>query len=375
MAGQHGGSGVSQLLDRSDVGYRRAAPARSGDGRRGRRDDKPRRSRTLRYLIGLVVAPFLLMGLLLMAFAAGGAEPQESAPAPPALLDIPADFLQLYQQAAQVYGIDWAVLAGIGKLECDHGRSQLAGCNPMGTINVAGARGPMQFLGSTWRSGAGQFDPDVSGAAVPEGQESSGYATDANGNGIADPWEPPDAIHAAARYLRSNGAPADYVSAIWAYNHSDAYRSEVLRWADTYRTAASPPDGAVVPSGDVPLTQVRGIVVHTSIAGPLESLLAAAEADGLPLTGSGYRSHEQQIELRRAHCGTSEYAIYRMPSSQCRPPTARPGASMHEVGLAIDFQNCSSQSTRCWQWLNANAATYGFFNLPSEPWHWSIDGS
>jgi LAS superfamily LD-carboxypeptidase LdcB len=104
----------------------------------------------------------------------------------------------------------------------------------------------------------------------------------------------------------------------------------------------------------------------------------AAEAAGLDLTGSGYRSHERQIELRRAHCGTSDYAVYEMPSSQCSPPTARPGASMHEQGLAIDF-SCDgklieSRSHPCFTWLAANAPAYGLANLPSEPWHWSTNG-
>lgn len=350
----------------------------SGLFRESQRAARSERSGVVRMLIVVGLGPFLFLGLLLMVFAAsGGVEPQEGVPAPPALLDIPADFLQLYQQAGAAYGVDWAVIAGIGKLECDHGRSQLEGCNPPGTVNVAGARGPMQFLGSTWRRGAGRFDPDVSGAAVPIGQESQGYATDANNDGVADPWQAADAIHAAARVLLHNGAPEDYAGAIWAYNHSDAYRSEVLRWADTYRDAASAPGGGgdVPTDSAVPLTEVRGIVVHTSIAAQLDAMIAAAEAEGLTLTGSGYRSHEQQIALRRSHCGTSDYAIYEMPSSQCSPPTARPGTSMHELGLAIDFVNCSSHSTACWQWLSANGAAYGFYNLPSEPWHWSVDGS
>ena len=72
------------------------------------------------------------------------------APSPVALADIPADYLVRYQQAA-ARGIDWAVLAAIGKIECDHGRLQAPGCNPPGTINGAGATGPMQFLGSARR--------------------------------------------------------------------------------------------------------------------------------------------------------------------------------------------------------------------------------
>jgi hypothetical protein len=371
---------VSQLLDRDWTGTRGPGDPGTGRGRSRRGVDVARRvarryvRRRLWSLLAIIAIPFLFMGLLMMVFAAGGSEPQETAPSAPALADIPGDYLQLYQEAGAAYGLDWAVLAGIGKVECDHGRTQLAGCNPRGTLNVAGARGPMQFLGSTWRLGAGQFDPEVAGAAVPAGQEAQGYATDGNGDGVADPWAPADAIHAAARYLRANGAPTDYDTAIWAYNHSDTYRMDVLRWAETYRAVASAPVGVPV-DGPVPLSEVRGIVVHSDIAGQLGAMIAAAEADGVRLAGSGYRSHAEQIELRRAHCGSSEYAIYRMPAAQCSPPTARPGTSMHEQGLAIDFLNCSNRSTVCWTWLDANAATYGFFNLPSEPWHWSLDGS
>lgn len=323
----------------------------------------------------VVLTPFLFLALFMLAFAAGSGTPPPTSSAAGPVADIPAEYLSLYQQAAGAYGLDWAVIAGIGKVECDHGRSQLEGCNPPGTVNVAGARGPMQFLGSTWRAGEDQFALDVAGDPVPAGQEASGYATDGDGDGLADPWSPADAIHAAARYLARSGAPADYNAAIWAYNHSDAYRAEVLRHAESYRLAAQAGAGGAQVAGPVSLTTVRGITVHASIAGQLDSMIAAAQADGLSLTGSGYRDPQQQIELRRQHCGGSQYAIYEMPSSQCSPPTARPGTSMHEVGLAIDFANCSSRSTACFQWLSANAATYGFYNLPSEPWHWSIDGT
>src|SRR5215216_3213714 len=62
-------------------------------------------------------------------------------PSQVAVADVPADYLVLYQQAAARFGIDWAVLAAIGKLECDHGRLQAPGCNPPGTVNRAGADG------------------------------------------------------------------------------------------------------------------------------------------------------------------------------------------------------------------------------------------
>jgi LAS superfamily LD-carboxypeptidase LdcB len=121
------------------------------------------------------------------------------------------------------------------------------------------------------------------------------------------------------------------------------------------------------------------ITVAGTIADSVQSLLDAAFADGIVLCGGGYRDPEEQIELRMAHCGTSEYAIYEMPSSQCDPPTARPGTSLHEQGLAIDF-TCNgggalSSGSECFSWLLANAATYGLYNLPSEPWHWSVNGN
>jgi LAS superfamily LD-carboxypeptidase LdcB len=121
------------------------------------------------------------------------------------------------------------------------------------------------------------------------------------------------------------------------------------------------------------------IIVAGSIADSVQALLNAAANDGVSLcASSGWRSTERQIELRMQNCGTSNYAIYYMPSSQCNPPTARPGSSMHEQGLAIDFSCNGGGAIRygneCWNWLAAHANEYGLYNLPSEPWHWSTTG-
>lgn len=132
--------------------------------------------------------------------------------------------------------------------------------------------------------------------------------------------------------------------------------------------------------GSVACPNGGSITVATSITGSLRSLIDAASAAGIVLCGGGYRSAAAQIDLRRAHCGTSDYAIYQMPSSQCSPPTAPPGLSLHERGLAVDF-TCngggviSSRSSPCFRWLAANAPGRGFYNLPSEPWHWSVNGN
>ncbi|WP_423920394.1 M15 family metallopeptidase [Candidatus Poriferisodalis sp.] len=132
-----------------------------------------------------------------------------------------------------------------------------------------------------------------------------------------------------------------------------------------------------IPASD--LAWVGGIRVHVSIANKVQDLLEHAAGDGIRLAGGGYRSAASQILLRRAHCGTSQWAIYQKPAYQCRPPTARPGRSMHERGLAIDFRHngrsIGSRKSTAFRWLKANAKTYGLYNLPSEPWHWSTNGN
>lgn len=131
--------------------------------------------------------------------------------------------------------------------------------------------------------------------------------------------------------------------------------------------------------GKVTLVTVRGITVAASIAGRLENMLSAASADGKRFGGSGYRSSDGQVAARKRNCGSSNYAVYEMPSSRCRPPTAKPGQSLHEQGLAIDFTYngsiIQSRSSEGYKWLKANAARFGFYNLPSEAWHWSINGN
>ncbi|MDH3301550.1 MAG: D-alanyl-D-alanine carboxypeptidase family protein [Acidimicrobiia bacterium] len=144
------------------------------------------------------------------------------------------------------------------------------------------------------------------------------------------------------------------------------------------RNPASGGGGGSYPSADQ-IVRVQGFWVHVDIAQNLDAMLNKAAADGIFFGGWGYRDHQAQIRLRKSHCGTSNYAIWQMPASQCRPPTARPGASMHEQGKAIDFtyggRAIGTRSSPGYKWLAANASSYGFYNLPSEPWHWSTNGN
>jgi len=111
---------------------------------------------------------------------------------------VPPFLLSIYQAAGIEYGIRWEVLAAINEIETDYGRNL--------NVSSAGALGWMQFMPSTWRM----------------------YGTDANKDGRKDPYNPVDAIFAAARYLKAAGYEQDVRRAIFAYNHADWYVDSVL---------------------------------------------------------------------------------------------------------------------------------------------------
>jgi Transglycosylase SLT domain/Peptidase family M23 len=111
---------------------------------------------------------------------------------------VPPFLLSIYQAAGIEYGVRWEVLAAINEIETDYGRNL--------NVSSAGALGWMQFMPSTWKM----------------------YGTDANKDGRKDPYNPVDAIFAAARYLNAAGYEQDVRRAIFAYNHADWYVDSVL---------------------------------------------------------------------------------------------------------------------------------------------------
>ena len=161
---------------------------------------------------------------------------------------------------------------------------------------------------------------------------------------------------------------------------SEQIRVEEQRIADAIADRLPPGGGSVQlpPDADIELVVVDGITVNVLVEDQVRGILAAMSARGFNLGGGGYRSIESQIRLRRANCGTSDYAIWEMPASRCRPPTARPGLSQHELGLAIDFtvngRVIRSRNSDVFRALREVAPGFGFYNLPSEPWHWSTTG-
>jgi cell wall-associated NlpC family hydrolase len=163
----------------------------------------------------LVLVPVLFIAAAIGVLG-GGTGVSLGAGTPAQVAGIPPEYLRLFIAAGARYDVPWAVLAGIGKVECDDGQDPDPSCTREGAVNYAGAGGPMQFLASTWAA----------------------YAVDGNGDGRADRWNPPDAIFTAARYLHANGAPRELERAIYAYNHSSAYVALVLHWAHTYEQEA-----------------------------------------------------------------------------------------------------------------------------------------
>ncbi|MEN3282347.1 MAG: hypothetical protein V7607_3487 [Solirubrobacteraceae bacterium] len=168
-----------------------------------------------------------VVAVVLMAL---GSRPQPPSfemyrPSRTALADVPARYVEIYRRTGNEQGLDWAILAAIGKVETDHGRSRLPGVRS--GVNCAGAAGPMQLGIGSGNHGCGDA-----------GNAWATYGTDGNQDGLRDVYDPEDAVPAAANYLRAAGAPADYRGAIFAYNHASWYVSEVLGWAKRYRGAS-----------------------------------------------------------------------------------------------------------------------------------------
>ena len=153
-------------------------------------------------------------------------------PAVPQVLSYP-QLLGVWQQAGAAYGIQWQVLAAINKVESNFGRN-------MGPSS-AGAIGWMQFMPSTWER----------------------WGVDANGDGVADPWNAEDAVTAAARYLAASGGRTDIAGAVFSYNHAQWYVDEALQLARLFGSGGVDTTFRL-DRLQVSLDQARNAVVHAN---------------------------------------------------------------------------------------------------------------
>ncbi|MGB9661704.1 MAG: peptidoglycan DD-metalloendopeptidase family protein [Moorellaceae bacterium] len=161
--------------------------------------------------------PALLISLVLIFFLALGMGEQgkitgfrSGTPTAFAVADIPSQYLPIFIEAQERYGVSWAVLAAVAKIESDFGRD-------MGPSS-AGAIGFMQFMPGTWEQ----------------------YKQDGDGDGRMDPYNPYDAIFATANMLKANGFATDPRGAIFAYNHANWYVDMVMSQAAAYASTMLP---------------------------------------------------------------------------------------------------------------------------------------
>ena len=175
---------------------------------------------------------------------------------------IPLFLLPIYKAAAVQYGVPWQVLAAINEVESDYG-SDLS-------VSTAGAVGWMQFMPGTWLQ----------------------YGVDALDAGYADPYNPVDAIFAAARYLRAAGAQTNLRAAILAYNHSEEYASSVLLRAkliSTYpKTVIATLTGLI--DGRLPVTGKRLVWSRPVGASSSSTSSEAAGATAVPSKAASSRA-------------------------------------------------------------------------------------
>lgn len=263
---------------------------RTGGPRRGLRTARPAAIAVVLggglLLVGLIAIPLMVVGGTNMMFAAGGnncpsgqsgttTSTTTSQVSPRGKASIPANYLTIYQQTGQKEGVPWPILAGIGEVESDHGRSNLPGVHS--GSNAFGAAGPMQI-------GIGGAAGNVWGGAPvhPASEQVNGVATDGNGDGIASVYEPADAIAGAAKYLLRNGVQSNVRGAIFAYNHLVSYVQDVLSWASTYARG-----GFIV--GPVTVAQQCSTLVSSQVPNHVVSVaIAYAEAQiGKPYLWGG----------------------------------------------------------------------------------------
>jgi cell wall-associated NlpC family hydrolase len=164
----------------------------------------------------------------------------------------------IWQAAGNTYGIPWEVLAAINKVETNFGQN-------LGPSS-AGAVGWMQFMPSTWAR----------------------WGLDANGDGIADPDNPTDAVFSAARYLAGCGGQFDIAAAVHCYNHSNSYERDVLGLAAQYGTYGAGGGDALLSVGGM---QPQIDAARKRIAASRTQLAAAR-------TQAGKLAHAQRRYLR-----------------------------------------------------------------------------
>jgi hypothetical protein len=237
------------------------------------------------------------------ATASAGPTAAQVEPSTLAVSDVPAPMLALYRQhAATCPGLSWTVLAAIGSVESNHGRTTLPGVRS--GANFAGAMGPMQFLAGTW--------------AI--------YGADGDGDGDRDVYDPADAVRGSAAYLCASGAGrlSGLADALWAYNHAGWYVDEVLALALRYGS-----DGLSAEKASAP--EAAGVT--TLVALPNIELTPQARADML----AGKVDPRVMRSLAAAAASGHKLAVSVIESGHSKFVSGTTRVSNHYYGRAVDI--------------------------------------
>jgi len=227
---------------------------------------------------------------------------------------IPLFLLPIYQAAAVQYGVPWQVLAAINEVETNFGTDL--------SVSTAGAVGWMQFMPETWLQ----------------------YGVDALGAGYADPYNPVDAIFAAARYLHAAGASSNLRGAILAYNHSEAYAESVLLRA---RLFASYPSSAIATLTGLTEGSLPVVDAHIAPGSPIPSAQGPSPA-ATPGTPGSSPAPSPQASATAASSRTSAPGSTSTPGSTPAPgspsaptPAASAAAAAHALTAAAPPEQLS----------------------------------
>jgi murein DD-endopeptidase MepM/ murein hydrolase activator NlpD len=232
-------------------------------------------------------------------------------PANPQRLDL-TTLHQLWQRAGGAYGIPWNVLASINKIESNFGGN-------MGPSS-AGAIGWMQFMPSTWLR----------------------WGLDADGDGIADPWNATDAIYAAARYLAAAGGRTDIARGVFAYNHADWYVREVLDLARVYG------NGTVAQTADLEQVQAALDQARARVVSANRQLVAAQERErSLRAVSRKLHAGVDEAELLSDRLAAERRAVQfdvRLEAARTAVDNAREGVTEAQAGLRDAQQSAQAPS-------------------------------
>ena len=253
--------------------------------------------------------------------------PSASVPNAPDSISIPVSFTSaplspqqvplstlhvLWQQAGSAYGIPWQILASINKIESNFGQN-------MGPSS-AGAVGWMQFMPSTWLR----------------------WGVDADGDGIADPWNATDAIYAAARYLAAAGGQTDIARGVFAYNHADWYVRQVLDLAQVYGR------GGITQTADLQQLQAKLDGARREIVRANGRLLAAQDAEQrLRKVSQGLQARVDAAALLSDRLVAERRAVLydlRVDAARAATDAARANLEQAQSALATATQSAQAPS-------------------------------